>query len=81
MALNNGWLSVLDFGYELLNSVKLIVEWFSTDITIPILGPGVDTSWQVVDTVTMSVFSFLFGSGLIALLGFKLVKWIVDIIL
>lgn len=81
MTTGNGWLSVLEFGNELLNTVQYLTDWLLTDITIPIMGPGTDTSWVVVGTVTMSIMQFLFGSGLITLLGFKFVKWIVDIVL
>lgn len=78
---NKGWLSIVEFGSNLLATVQDVEVWMTTEFTIPVLGMGTDTSWQIVGYVTLSVFGFLFGSGLIALLGFKFIKWIVDIVL
>lgn len=79
--LDLGWYSVYILGYYLIDLVDLLLGFLNTEISIPLLqmqGPGY---WQVTDYLNISLIDALVGGGIVSLLFFKLIKWLLDIIL
>lgn len=76
----NGWHACYTLGKWLLDLVDTLIGWLNTEITIPILSYD-GANWFPTSNLTLSIVNMIIGSGLLALLGFKLVKWILDIVL
>lgn len=79
--LDLGWYSVYILGYYLIDLVDALLGFLNTQISIPLLEMQADGLWQVVGRMEISLIDAFVGGGLVSLLVFKLVKWILDIVL
>lgn len=74
---------LLDFGYGLLSMAEVAAEWLLTplsDIGIPLIWNDINYgSFNL--PISATVADFVLGAGITFVLGFKLVKFITDIVL
>lgn len=72
------------YGEKFLSMVNTVGDWLLSTppfIEVPLIIAG-----EVVDYIRYpwpfgSIASFIFGGGILFLLGFRLVKWLLDIVL
>lgn len=76
----NGWYACYKLGKWILNLTDTLVGWFNTEITLPVLGYDGE-HWFPTSFISLSLIDMIIGSGILFLLGFKLVKWITDLVL
>ena len=75
---------LIAYGEKLLNMVNLVGDWLLQ--TPPFIELPVIVAGEVVDYVRMpwpfgTVAEFILGGGVIFILGYRLVKWVLDIVL
>lgn len=73
---NLGWYTVFELGQRLLELMGTIASWLSNEVTIPI-GSIVAGEFIPGGSLTGTIADFLIGGGLVTLLLYKIVKFIV----
>lgn len=74
---------LLDFGYGLLDMAELCADWLLSpisDISIPLVWNEINYG-SINLPFNGTVADFILGAGITFVLGFKLVKFITDIVL
>lgn len=72
--------SLIDFGYGLLDMASVVGGWLLTPLT-DIGIPLVEVLERTGLPINATVADFILGSGITFVLGYKMIKFITDIVL
>lgn len=69
---------LFELGRDLLDLLPVLVRFFETEVTIPLIVNPIDPTF--VGNLTLEVQELIVGGGLTAILIGKLVKFVLDLI-